>query len=228
MQTWKDKIYIDKFDQPGSLYKVTSSAWFDNRNYELKSGLEIKARNECIEAFDNPIYLTLLYPLIAPNSQTCLFWRGQGVAEKKRITGVYECSSYTAECIVPFPKLYAYRRLMIGLRCVLEVYNEEKFKKYAINWIDNKDRSSKEAIEILTNFFSISLIESTSSSVVNLCAAKNILEACVKFGKPMFVSDNQEDIISDVSRAICHSLVAAHKANKNINLVKIAQECLEH
>ena len=135
-----------------SLYKLTKQDHTTYGGMKWGPGVSHRATGDkagglCtsgyIHAYTDPNLAVLLNP-IHGNFSNPVLWEGEGK--------IYEtdglkvgCRQFTAVKEIKLPKFTTDQRIAFAIFCAQEVYDDEEYKKWAVDWLSGKDRSAEAA-----------------------------------------------------------------------------------
>ena len=134
------------------LYKITDSADQTYGKCQWGEGITIKTSGEgemCGEGYTHwytdPRLAVLFNPIHGDfDLETAHLWEGEGEIIKTDGLKV-GCIEATTLKRINFPIISTEQKVKFAILCALEVYNEEKFIRWAHNWLDNVDRTEATA-----------------------------------------------------------------------------------
>ena len=110
------------------------------------------------------------------------------------------------------PEISLIQKVAFGILCTLEVYKEEKFILWANNWLNGKDRSK----------------ESAAAATYATYAAYYSANAESAYAARYAAAAAASNAAADDYYAYRAAYYAAVASYANINLIKIAERCLEY
>ena len=134
------------------LYKITDSADQTRSMCQWGEGVTIKTSGEgemCGTGFTHwytdPRLAVLFNPIHGNfDLKTAHLWEGEGEIIKTDGLKV-GCIEATTLKRINFPTILTEQKVKFAILCILEVYNEEKFVRWAHNWLDGTDRAAETA-----------------------------------------------------------------------------------
>ena len=135
------------------LYKITDKSGYTRRNQEgetlwgenvtHKAGARGKklCTNQVIHCYKDPYLAVFMNPEHGNyDTKTMLLWeaRGRIVADDGTKLG---CKTLTTIKQIPVPKITTEQLIEIATKCATKVYSDEKFQKWALNWVSGKNRT---------------------------------------------------------------------------------------
>jgi len=134
------------------LYKITDSEDQTRNMCQWGEGITIKTSGEggmCGTGFTHwytdPRLAVLFNPIHGNfDLKTAHLWEGEGEIIKTDGLKV-GCIEATTLKRINFPIISTEQKVKFAILCALEVYNEEKFIRWAHNWLDNVDRTEATA-----------------------------------------------------------------------------------
>jgi len=91
-----------------------------------------------LAVFLNPIHADFNDPIM---------WEGEGEVAKEDHRLKVGCTKGTTIKQIPLPKVTREQRIRFGILCAKQVFQEEKWNKWADDWLAEKDRSASAARE---------------------------------------------------------------------------------
>ncbi len=135
-----------------SLYKLTKQDHTTYGGMKWGPGVSHRATGDkagglCtsgyIHAYTDPNLAVLLNP-IHGNFSNPVLWEGEGK--------IYEtdglkvgCRQFTTVKEIKLPKFTTDQKIAFAIFCAQEVYDNEEYKKWAVDWLSGKDRSARAA-----------------------------------------------------------------------------------
>jgi len=140
-------------------------------------------------------------------------WRGEAGGKIKGDVGLkWGCTEFRMIKRVSIPKITLTQRVAFGILCSLEIYNNSEYKKWAENWLVNKDRTT------------------TAAAVV----AQVVWETDAARGAAQAAAQEVEAAAQAAAEATAWATESAAWATESaarearINLVHLATECLKY
>lgn len=97
-----------------------------------------------IHAYKHPLLAVLLNPIHA-NFQNPQLWEAEGKIEKRDGQLKAGVRRLTTVRRIPLPEVSIEQRIRFGILCVVSVYKEPSFLRWADNWLTGKDRTAAAA-----------------------------------------------------------------------------------
>jgi hypothetical protein len=200
------------------LYKITNSEDQTRSMCQWGEGVTVKTSGiggMCGKGFTHwytdPRLAVIFNPIHGNfNLETAHLWEGEGeIIETDGLK--VGCIEATTIKRVDFPIISTEQKVKFAILCALEVYNEEKFVRWAHNWLDNIDRTEATARLVAEEGWAVWAVWAVWATV---WAAKAAIRALIR------VADAAETAEA-VARA-----VEAVGAVKNIDFVKIIDTIL--
>lgn len=134
------------------LYKITNEKDQTYNNCQWGEGVTIKTSGQggmCEEGFTHwyrdPRLAVLFNPIHGDfDLETAHLWEGEGEIIKDDGLKV-GCAKATTIKQIDFPVITTEQKVKFAILCALEVYNEEKFVRWAHKWLDGTDRAAETA-----------------------------------------------------------------------------------
>lgn len=130
-------------------YKLTTQNLTTFRDFQWKLGEWVKAKGKLsnglcssayLHCYDNPLLAILHNPIHANIENPRLFEvKVKGGKKSDGLKCGYRMMKLVKE--IPIPKITAEQKAKYAIYCALEVCHDEKFVKWANDWLLNKDRS---------------------------------------------------------------------------------------
>ena len=106
--------------------------------------------NSYIHCYENPLVAVFMNSQ-HENLNNPILWEAKGFVSKRNGQLKAGCFSLTTIKKIELPVLTANQRIRAAIYIALEYYKEPKFKKWAENWLNNKDRSENAAANAAAN-----------------------------------------------------------------------------
>lgn len=100
-----------------------------------------------IHAYERPLLAVLLNPIHA-NFISPRLWEAEGEIGKREGQLKCGCRSLTTVHEIPLPKITTMQRVAFAIYCGLAVCKDEKWIKWANDWLSGKDRTAAAAADI--------------------------------------------------------------------------------
>jgi len=144
--------YLYKLTDENGCSGLTQNAitthWAEGITHEIDKYLQSPDAPLCsrsfIHCYKHPLTAVFMNP-IHGNFKNPILWECKGKIEKK--DGQLKCGTFSLTTVkkLPLPVLSTTQRVKIAIYCSLTQEQPEKYKKWAINWLNGKDRTATAA-----------------------------------------------------------------------------------
>jgi len=132
-------------------YKLTNNK-HRSHNTQWGKGITHKAKGkgralcseDVIHVYDHPLKAVMFNPIHA-NFDNPVLWEcrvKRVVANDGFKVGVKQCTTVKQ---IPTPQITMNQRVRFAIYCALEVYSDDTFRKWAIDWLNGNDRTAEGA-----------------------------------------------------------------------------------
>jgi hypothetical protein len=134
----------DKNGDSGLSQNAIRTHWAEGITHEIDKDLQSPDASLCsrsfIHCYEHPLIAVLMNP-IHGNFKIPILWKCKGKIEKK--DGQLKCGTFSLTTVkkLPLPVLSTTQRVKIAIYCSLTQKQLEEYKKWAINWLNGKDRT---------------------------------------------------------------------------------------
>lgn len=145
--------------------------WGENIAHTAVGEAEFLCSDAWIHFYTDPLLATLLNPIHAHFYQPRL-WECETSGEHKHDTLKSGCRTLTTIKEIPLPEVTPTQRVVFAILCVKEVYKDEKWNKWADNWLNNVDRSlaaSRDITRYTDAYASYASYAANSASSAAMC-----------------------------------------------------------
>ena len=170
-----------------------------------------------IHAYLTPELAVLLNPIHA-NIKNPVLWEAEGDIVKKDGQMKVGCISLTTTKQVPLPNITKERRIAFAILAAKEIYDDQKWIEWADNWLNGSDRSIKSAKAAYSAAQAAASAAQAAASATQAAAYSAFYSACATHAA------------ASAAQAAYSATSATHAAHaeKNIDLVKIAEKAMEY
>ena len=132
----------------GLTQNATTTHWAEGITHEIDKYLQSPDAPLCsrsfIHCYKHPLTAVFMNP-IHGDFKNPILWECKGKIEKK--DGQLKCGTFSLTTVkkLPLPVLSTTQRVKIAIYCSLTQEQPEKYKKWAINWLNGKDRTAAAA-----------------------------------------------------------------------------------
>ena len=129
-------------DENNQTYNGTQ--WGEGVTHKAVGEREKLCTGDVIHVYDHPLKAVMFNPIHA-NFNNPHLWEvkvQKVVANDKLKVGVKQCTTLRQ---IPLPEITTEQRVRFAIYCALEVYRNERFVKWANDWLNGTDRSAEAA-----------------------------------------------------------------------------------
>ena len=203
--------------------------WSEGITHEIDKNLQSPDAFLCsssfIHCYEHPLIAVFMNSRHG-NFKSPILWKCKGKIEKK--DGQLKCGTFSLTTIkkLPLPVLSTTQRVKIAIYCSLTQKQSEKYKKWAMNWLNGKDRTydaadatAAAAAYTATNAAAAHAAAAAAAADATYAAAANAVFAAYAAAR----AAAYDAAAADTSYAAIAA--AAHAAN-NFDLLKIIHKVL--
>ena len=135
-------------------YKLTTQELTTHNGFQWEVGKKAitKGNGElCTDAYlhfyDDPLLAVIFNPIHADIKNPELFEVEIGGEIKEEKGRKFGCTEMTLLKEIPLPEITLVQKIAFAILCAKEVYKEEKWNKWADNWLSGEDRSKGAAAD---------------------------------------------------------------------------------
>lgn len=190
----------------------------------IASGKNTLGLQETIECHSNPFLAVFMESTYMPFPKIAHLWECEASGKIKEYLGLwFKVQKLKTLKRIPFTKVTAEQKRAFAILCVLEVYQEKNFKKWASNWFSGQDRTKTkaEATQIVEETSKLMPIinKPRVGRMTDEMRAKHI---AVRAGELAYAVHEA----SQIEYVIHWAVTAILAAKKKVNLVRVAEKTM--
>ena len=188
------------------VYKLTNqhSQTYNNTQWGVNVTHKTNGKGELctkgwLHFYNSPELAILMNPIHARFSNPKM-WLAEAGGKFKDDFGIKGgCTKLTTLREIPVPVITETQKIAFGILCALEVCDDKEFQKWANNWLENKDRTEKAAMDAMNVLSAMShvpyaAVYAAYAAMNELCAARYVALAADVRNVPFHPPDFQKII----------------------------------
>jgi len=121
--------------------------WGVGVTHTIRRKGNVLCSGEVIHNYDDPYLAILMNPIQGNfNEATMLLWEGDDHGTQVATDGTKNgCKRFTTLSQIPLPDFPLEKRVEVAIHLALQLYPDKAFRKWAMDWLDGKDRTAESA-----------------------------------------------------------------------------------
>ncbi len=193
--------------------------WGKNVCHRITKKGNVLCSNKVFHCYKSPYLAILMNPIHGGyDSKSLLLWEAKIpkiVADDGTKSG---CKTLTTIKKIPVPTFTTEQLVEIAIRCAMKVYDDEKFKGWAMKWITNQD-TSESAAESAIRYAAYATDAARSAAYADESAIRYAAESAIRYAAAAYADES----------AIRYAAESAirYAAYATLNLIDIIHEVME-